>query len=322
MATGDPTGLHPYFRDSTAISFLKQQDSIVLFLKNFDDDKYGPGWAWEDYPYYFSPEKSALPLYGNVVTILGGEQLKIIPSHFSKDVKHNTNMPVREWKRNRFYISQESKDTIQVPYITSDSLTLVLLGNETKKNIALLDTVPKVDWTILPGIPVDSILKQMMGESDNFLAEQLMLMASSTLSDTLSFESARDFVLKNKLNDLKHPPRWVDGSGLSRYNLFTPNSMVDVLTKLYKEIDSTRLFVLMPKWNANGTITIEDPARKKAFIHAKSGSMGNVYNLSGYVTTKSGKLLLFSFMNNHFRRPSKQVRQDMYDIFKLIHEEY
>ena len=59
--TGDPTWLHPNFQDSTAINWLKNQETIALYTKNHSERRYGPGWAWEDYDTYFSPEKSTLP---------------------------------------------------------------------------------------------------------------------------------------------------------------------------------------------------------------------------------------------------------------------
>ena len=55
--TGDPSWLHPYFKDSTAINWLKNQETIALYTQNHDERRYGPGWAWEDYDTYFSPEK-------------------------------------------------------------------------------------------------------------------------------------------------------------------------------------------------------------------------------------------------------------------------
>ncbi|MEM8927645.1 MAG: D-alanyl-D-alanine carboxypeptidase, partial [Bacteroidota bacterium] len=90
---------------------------------------------------------------------------------------------------------------------------------------------------------------------------------------------------------------------------------------LYSETDSLRLFSLMPQWNLNGTLPLEN-SNDNIFILAKSGSMGNIYNLCGYLRTRSGRLFAFSFMNNHFRRPSKEVRQNIYDKLRLIHEAY
>ena len=321
VATGDPTWLHPYFRNEEPIQFLREQDSVLLFLDNFSGEKLGPGWAWEDYGYEFSTERSALPLFANTITLEGGDSLKTYPRYFSRHVEKQNGRPGRAWKSNDFFVPEAFQDTLNVPFITSSELTLRLLSEYTGKNIRPLDSFPRKKWNILKGISRDSVIKQMLWESDNFLAEQLMLSCSSTLSDTLSFEKTRDYILKNQFNSLKQKPRWVDGSGLSRYNLFTPNSMVRVLQKLYTETDTLQLFALMPHWDLNGTIPQKE-IKQPSFIRAKSGSMGNVYNLCGYLKTSSGKLLAFSFMNNHFQRPSSAVRKDMFDILTALYNSY
>ena len=129
-------------------------------------------------------------------------------------------------------------------------------------------------------------------------------------------------MLQNHLKDLEHQPRWVDGSGLSRYNLFTPRSFVQILQKLHNEVPEKRLFGIFPTWGPDSTVeTWEDPTTEP-FLFAKSGSVGNNYNLSGYLKTKSGKLLIFSFMNNHFRIPSSEIRETMYTTLKNIYENY
>ncbi|MEX0360900.1 MAG: D-alanyl-D-alanine carboxypeptidase, partial [Allomuricauda sp.] len=61
--TGDPSLLHPYFKDSTAIDLIQKHNTVFWYPHNATEDRYGPGWAWEDFDTYFSPEKSALPLY-------------------------------------------------------------------------------------------------------------------------------------------------------------------------------------------------------------------------------------------------------------------
>ena len=320
LGTGDPTWLHPFFKNKAPLHFLKKYDSITLITQNYQEGKFGPGWAWEDYPYYFSPEKSALPLYGNVVRIIPKDSPEVSPRIMTPFVNQAENRSPREWKENNFFYNATSKDTLEIPFITSDSLTAHLLSEEIKIPIKTTQEIPKVSWKLLPSISRDSILKQMLLESDNFLAEQLMLNASSTLSDTLSFRNVRDYMLEMHLNDLKNEPRWVDGSGLSRYNLFTPRSLVTVLTKLHKETPSTLLYSLLPKWDSNGTIKDANPVTSEALpIYAKSGSMGNVYNLCGFVKTKSGRLLAFSYMNNHFRVPSSQIRAQIYQALTLLH---
>lgn len=320
--TGDPSLLHPYFMDSTAINWLKNQRTITLYTKNHDEQRYGPGWAWEDYDTYFSPEKSAMPLYGNVTTISNNGDLEVSPDYFeNQTVVKDTTIKRIEFK-NQFFIAPMEQDTLEVPYMTSDSLTKQLLEIATEKEIFLTQHFPKGEKQMLYGMETDSIYKRMLLKSDNFLAEQLLLTASGMISDTLSTKRAIDYILDNQLKDLEHRPRWVDGSGLSRYNLFTPRSFVQILQKLCNQIPEERLFALFPMWGPNNTVEHWEDPTTEPFLFAKSGSVGNNYNLSGYVKTKSGKLLIFSFMNNHFRLPSKEIRQTMYETLKSLYENY
>ncbi|MEZ4808947.1 MAG: D-alanyl-D-alanine carboxypeptidase [Allomuricauda sp.] len=320
--TGDPSWLHPYLQDSTAIQWLKKQGTIALYLQNFREDRYGPGWAWEDYDAYFSPERSPLPLYGNVVTISYTDSLNVSPVFFRGNVSLKDTIRHRDEFSNRFYIEPTSQDTLEVPFLTSDGLTKRLLETVLEKEIVLSDHFPNADKRTLYGMESDSIYKHMLLESDNFLAEQLLLTASSTLSDTLGTQKTIARMLDTDLKDLEQQPRWVDGSGLSRYNLFTPKSLVQVLQKLYAEIPEERLFKIFPMWDASGTVEKWKDPTIEPFIFAKSGSLGNNYNLSGYLKTKSGKLLIFSFMNNHFKIPTSQIRNTIYTTLQEIYETY
>ncbi|WP_420400157.1 D-alanyl-D-alanine carboxypeptidase [Flagellimonas sp.] len=320
--TGDPSLLHPYFKDSTAIDLIQKHNTVLWHPYNASENRYGPGWAWEDFDTYFSPEKSALPLYGNVVTLFNVPTFKASPELFSDSVLTKETQFRREEFQNQFYLNPKITDTIEVPFIIDIDITQRLLQDILGKDVALVDEFPQGPKEILYGIPMDSIYKRMMHKSDNFLAEQILMLASSTLSDTLSTKTAINTMLDEYLSDLPHKPRWVDGSGLSRYNLFTPNSLVHILKKLHNEIPEERLFQLFPTWDATGTVDAWKHPGLQPFIFAKSGSFGNHYNLSGYLKTKSGSVFIFSFMNNHFRVPSHDIRTYIFETLKSIHEKY
>ncbi|MFH6604366.1 D-alanyl-D-alanine carboxypeptidase/D-alanyl-D-alanine-endopeptidase [Maribacter algicola] len=320
--TGDPTLLHPHFNDSTTIEFLKGYKNIALYLNNFHEQKYGPGWSWDDYPYYYQPERAAFPLYGNVATIFGGDSTQVLPEHFKKNVVDLDLPKNREAEKNIFYYAASRRDTTEIPYRIDSTLTRILLEKALNKKVTVVNKIPKGEKSIVYGMSTDSVLKRMMHQSDNFLAEQLMLLSTSTLTDTLNFAKARDHILENQLVDLRHPPRWVDGSGLSRYNLFTPQSMVHVLQKLYGEIPRERLFHFFPAGGVSGTLEDWYPGNHEPYIFAKTGSLGNNHCLSGYLITKSGKTLIFSFMNNHFRNPSSEVKKRMQAILETIRDSY
>ncbi|MEM8999201.1 MAG: D-alanyl-D-alanine carboxypeptidase [Bacteroidota bacterium] len=320
--TGDPSWLHPHFKDSTAIRFLHGHDPIVIDLGKFQEQKYGPGWAWEDYDTYFSPERSPLPLYGNVVSIIPSDPIAVQPPHFEHNIVLQRKLYRREANSNRFYHGKNAQDTVQIPFITSTKLTITLLERVLDKKIIVANHPHPSPKKVLYGVSTDSLYKRMLHESDNFIAEQLMLVASSMVSDTISFKKAKDFMYNNHLRNLKQQPRWVDGSGLSRYNLFTPESLVQLLHHIYDEVPENRLFGLFPVWNAQPTLKAAEKVRSNPFIYAKSGSLGNNYNLSGFLRCRSGKVLIFSFMNNHFRQYPSSIRRNIQTVLREIHENH
>jgi D-alanyl-D-alanine carboxypeptidase/D-alanyl-D-alanine-endopeptidase (penicillin-binding protein 4) len=321
VGTGNPAFLHGFFNDSTALKLAKKFKNINIVANNLIDDKYGPGWAWEDYDTYFSPERSAFPAYGNVVTISNLDSLVSTPIIFKKDISYSTNKPRRAYNENLFYYNPKQKDTIKVPVVLNRFTSEKLWHNLLQDSVTFKSIIPKNLKTAY-GIPSDTLYKRMMHVSDNFLAEQILIMASSTLSDTLNSKKAREFILNTSLKTLTEKPRWVDGSGLSRYNLFSPKSFVDVLFKLYTTQPKERLFNLFPAGGASGTLKKWYAGKNEPYVYAKSGTVGNNYALSGYLITNTGETLIFSFMNNHYTKPTTEVKQNMQSIFELLRDRY
>lgn len=320
--TGDPTLLHPFFKDSTVLKLAAPYTHIALSLNNYKENAFGPGWAWEDYDRYYSAERSAFPIYGNVVSIHNTDSLEVIPSYFKENVIPIKYIRNREWNLNAFYFDPDGKDTLEIPFIGDSTLVKILLETELHKKIRLVPNLPPIPKRTLYSIPSDSLYKRMMYESDNFLAEQLLILASSTLSDTLNSALAREHMLNTHLTQLRQRPKWVDGSGLSRYNLFTPRSMVYVLDRMYREIPRERLLQLFPAGGESGTLKNSFKGSGEPYIYAKSGSLGNIYNLSGYLITHSGRTLIFSFMNNNFTKNPSEIRDIMQSVFEWYRDHY
>ncbi|MBQ4914737.1 D-alanyl-D-alanine carboxypeptidase [Maribacter sp. MMG018] len=320
--TGDPSFLHHYLKDSTAFKFLKSKNNLALYPGNFQDTPMGPGWSWDDYEWYYAAERNGFPVYGNVVMLYENPQHTISPNYFEDSVINMTNLNNREIHRNRFYFDSNRKDTLEVPFITKTSTTKAILEHTLQQPISLIPKMPEGDKKMLYGIHADSLYTRLMHESDNFIAEQLLILSSGMLTDTLNSKNARNYILKNDLKGLPQEPRWVDGSGLSRYNLFTPQSMVYVLDQLYKEVSTDRLFNIFPAIDTSKPFTNWHGKTGSPYLFAKSGSMGNIYCLSGYLKTESGKILIFSFMNNNFRNSSADLKNRMRNVFEQLRTGY
>lgn len=322
LGTGDPSFLHSYFQDSTALNLAKNYAKVNILINNITDEKLGPGWAWEDYDTYFSPERSSFPMYGNVVTVSNEDSLQVYPSVLKSKVSYSENERPRKLNENDFYYNSKRKGKREIPFVTDSTLIADLWQDLLPNKITVSNYQGEKMEEIAYSIPSDSLYKKMMHKSDNHLAEQLLLVASSTLSDTLSSKKMRKFVLENQLEYLKHQPRWVDGSGLSRYNLFTPMSFVQILSKLYAEIPQERLFQLFPVGGESGTLKKYYHGKTAPYIYAKSGTFSNNYSLSGYLITNSGEVLIFSFMNNHYQKSSTEIKKQMQVVFEYLRDTY
>ncbi len=320
---GDPTPFHPFFKDSSLLRLMKPYAHIGLKSNRLKDQPYGPGWAWEDFDSYYAPERSALPLYGNVLQVKFQDSTKLVNPVFFESKLFNKD-PSQSFSRaahnNQFYLSKEEKES-EIPFKTSDSLSVQLLKELSGKNVFSFSKPLTEKGNIQFGISRDSVLKQMMKVSDNFLAEQLLINASAYLTDTLSIKPAQTFMQNGPLKDIKQRPRWVDGSGLSRYNLMSPMSLVQVLEKLYVKEGLEKLKLFFPWGGVNGSLENSFSGLSEPYIFAKTGSLGNTYCLSGYLLTKKGKTLIFSYMNNHFTKPIAAVKKEMQEVLEAIRDQ-
>ena len=321
--TGDPSALHPDLQDSTAIDFVSAASTVIAIPPPFKDEAWGPGWSWEDFDQYYAADRSAMPIYGNILRMWHtGENLAVNPTIFRDSISEEPGNFARRWNTNFFTRVPELGDTLDIPFRTTTDLELQLWSAATGNTIAKGPWPSSVPLKNLPGISRDSLCQRMMEVSDNFLAEQLMIMVSAQLGDTLGFTLARNHLLETSLKDLPQQPRWVDGSGLSRYNLFTPRTVVYLLKKMYTEIPEARLFNLMAKGGGNGTLQAWQNNTQTPYLFGKSGSMGGVQNLCGYLRTPTGRTLIFAFLNNHIAGAGLPVKQHMHKVIQHIYNTY
>jgi D-alanyl-D-alanine carboxypeptidase/D-alanyl-D-alanine-endopeptidase (penicillin-binding protein 4) len=130
-----------------------------------------------------------------------------------------------------------------------------------------------------------------------------------------------EYMMEHHFTQMPDEPQWVDGSGLSRYNMFTPRSVVWLLQQIDNEFeDDRKLFAMMPAGGESGTIRRWYAAAdgQDPFVFAKTGTLSNNHCLSGYVITDSGRKLIFSFMNNHYVTSSSIVKEEMNKVLQYI----
>ncbi|MFT7034015.1 MAG: D-alanyl-D-alanine carboxypeptidase/D-alanyl-D-alanine-endopeptidase (penicillin-binding protein 4) [Cyclobacteriaceae bacterium] len=333
--TGDPTFLDPNFPNQPVFEFLKNTENKLYYASgNFQDTPFGEGWAWDDYPYYYQSERSAMPIYGNMINFLKNENdssFEIIPPHFKDYVEIlDQNEPSLFPNRNpdlnifRFYPDQKKSNyKNRVAFKVSDELFAKLLSDTLNVPVDIISFKPRQQSTTLYSRPLGQVNARMLKVSENFLAEQILYMCAAEKGDTLNSARTRASMVAKHLNDLPSPPIWRDGSGLSRYNLFTPRSIVTLLEKIKQELTEEQMLSLLSVGGVDGTIrSWYKSDDDEPYIFAKTGTLSNNHSLSGFIRTKSGKLLTFSFMHNNYNSSSTPVKLEMEKTLRLIRDSY
>lgn len=332
--TGDPSLLHPDLPKSKVFDFLKNRKEPIFFTPyNFENKRFGPGWAWGDYNDYYQPEVSPLPVYGNIARFSGNtsqdenaKRFQVSPAYWNKAMVLDTAASgiEREEAQNLFHHSKLGvpQGLIQdVPVRMTDAVTVQLLSDTLKKEIKLINIPLEIELQKIYSIHSDSLYKRMMQVSDNMLAEQLMLLYASANGLPLNTEKAIAHAIQHHMSDLPDKLIWKDGSGLSRYNLFTPRTITALLQKIRQKVPQEKLFQILPVGGKSGTLNNLFKGGQP-FIFAKTGSLSNNYCLSGYLVTKKGRTLVFSFMNNNFAGPSSEIRKEVERILTGLHDKY
>jgi serine-type D-Ala-D-Ala carboxypeptidase/endopeptidase (penicillin-binding protein 4) len=165
---------------------------------------------------------------------------------------------------------------------------------------------------LLVSPPLRDILKRMEKPSQNQIAEALFKTVALEKAGVGTADSARA-VIERQLAAWGARPDGAavrDGSGLSRHDFVTPETLVHVLDAMRKHADFRVFYDALPIAGVDGTIRNRmkgTPAEGN--VHAKTGFVDKARSLSGYVTTADGRMLLFSFLANNWTTPTRAVER-------------
>ena len=310
--TGYPFIAHPKYDDADLEKFIKSFSHIVYHKPSSDIDRYGPAWAWDDFKYYFQAERSEMPIYGNVIQIvkLSNDSIEVSPDIFKMTLNMEQKEKVsRDNKENNFFINPsliKLGDTIYHPFITSRKNSINLLKKYFNTSVSFDEEGLKNHKTWNSNVKA-KIYSAVLKDSDNLISESLAANISLRYNDTISVEKG----LKKTLNNLDdNKIQLYDGSGLSRYNLIQPSSIVSSLEKINYYYDFEKIKEIFP---TNYIITDTE-----AFVWGKTGTLKNNHNYSGYLTTDKGKQYVFSIMINHFTEDLDKIKNAIVDFLIFL----
>jgi len=317
-------------------SLLEWVDSSTSIIDCTDTLlRYGEGWMWDDYAYSYQRERSWMPLYDNAVRVMKDSMRAITwqPSDRQLRVVIDTALDGRYFRAeyaNVFSINVKR-------WIEPDTVYIPIFAVSQWRRELFKEVLPQYQWRRncpqewlgrAEGrrLPLDTLYKRMMYYSDNFVAEQLLLMTQYAVCEGECWDSTKAYLRVEILRGLPDSLHWVDGSGLSRYNQTTPANTVWVLDQMWHRWGKDRALRWMASPGREGTLqhqysTLID-ANGEPMLYAKTGSLSGVYCLSGYLRCRSGRWLIFSVMVNHLMGGRDRALQEIERFMRYWQERY
>lgn len=322
----DPTFLHSDFPDNPVFNFLKKYKHIQIIKPAFTN-YLGSGWGWDDYLDYYMAQRSAFPLHGNTVQVdwINENMLSFLPYYFQnksliKEKLISGYKVSRPWDTNDFTFINGYWKHSEIPFTPDENTLQKLLQDTLKEQVETINNYNGNLYGIIHSQPTDSLLKPMMHRSDNFYAEQSLLMVSQKILGYMSDSKIIDTLLKTDYAQMPQKPEWVDGSGLSRYDLFSPKDFIFILNKMKNDFGMERIKNILPT-GGSGTISnyyLSDIG----YIFVKTGTLNGVVALSGFLYTKKNKLLIFSILVNNHRSSATSIRKGIEEFIQDIRDRY
>jgi PBP4 family serine-type D-alanyl-D-alanine carboxypeptidase len=326
----------------------------------FDDVEWGPGWMWDDGPYWYWPYINALTLNDNTVSVevvpgaCVGEpvQVELDPptAYVELNVDAATSPPdaestlevERHWtpKENVIDVTgslpAESEPVVAIRSIEDPALYAgtVLAELLQARGVELLGTVQRstieeiaIDTlAIHVSEPLAASVENLLKESDNLTAEQLVKVVGAEVSGPPgTYESglaAEYLFLANHAGIDTLALKLADGSGVSRYNLVTAGQIMQLLMHMADRADIDEPFLAaLPIAGVDGTLEERMVDTSAAGVaRAKTGSLAGVSSLSGYVPSANGERLAFSILMEFFVGPTAPRRAIQDSIINALAE--
>jgi D-alanyl-D-alanine carboxypeptidase/D-alanyl-D-alanine-endopeptidase (penicillin-binding protein 4) len=152
--------------------------------------------------------------------------------------------------------------------------------------------------------PLRELIKKANKNSNNFYAEQIFrTIGKEVYGEGSAYASARAVIdTLRKMDIATENMRIYDGSGLSRYNTTTPETLVKALEYIYKTPYFYDFFESLAISGVDGTLKrrLNDQFLKGRII-AKTGYIKKVKNLSGYVKASNDEAFIFSILVNNLK---------------------
>jgi len=300
----------------------------------FDQANFGPGWMWDERNFCYAAPVSAIAIDKNCFPVRvapskqAGQKAIIYRNRFQSfipmynevisesPVTDECVLDLRTNDNNDYYFSgcvaaRSANIDFQVAIrninlYTQKTLEMMLAQYGIQYGAIDFRSAPG-NFAVLAtheSKPLSYLVKVMLKKSDNLIANSLYKkLAYAYFNNTGTWESGAKALAsilgKNSGIDFKHI-KIVDGAGLSRYNLVSPNALVALLNYAYRDKVINFYFIrALPFAGIDGHLAYRMP-QLHGRVKAKTGTMKSITSLAGYVDTASQQVFSFAIIINDF----------------------
>ncbi|PSF38140.1 D-alanyl-D-alanine carboxypeptidase/D-alanyl-D-alanine-endopeptidase [Aphanothece hegewaldii CCALA 016] len=173
----------------------------------------------------------------------------------------------------------------------------------------------EIAFIISPSLEL--LIQKVNHESHNLYAETLLKLLENKAND-----EPKTSILQKQLTQLgidENSYKIVDGSGLSRHNLATPDTFVTLLQNISQTPQGKVYRNSLAVGGINGTLANRFKNTPiQGNLQGKTGSLSGISALSGYLDIPNGETLVFSIMINTSDQPNTNLRQGIDEIILLL----
>ncbi len=332
---------------------------LIIDESRFQGERLHPNWEWEDLQFYYGASVNSLILNQNTVELKLSPQQVGEPLQMSwSDVLaqrqwriQNESVTSEAGTPNSVSVTGIlGQPILKVKgqlAINSEPLTFglaildptqyflqhfrrVLAQEEIRVEEASVITQPPTnnqqELAAIESPPLTALIGETNQESNNLYAEVLLrTLQISAKSDSNSNPDSAALglqQLKATLTTLGVDPEsyvLVDGSGLSRHNLVSPDAIAQTL-QLMAQTPQSRIYrASLPLAGVSGTLknrVRDTPAQGR--VQAKTGGMTGVSALSGYLDIPGYQPLVFSIIVNQSDQSFRDLRQAIDEIILVL----
>lgn len=335
---------------------------LVANIGFFDEEDFPIGWDWYDMSFYYGVEVAPLSFNNNAVDLVVNADGKIgdtpginwFPENteyvefineqeiveenrkYDEDYKKGlgSNLIYLGSKLPKGYLEEESLAISEAEnyFLHSFDAYLNLKGIETNSTFEVnRDNIPDhwVNYKVIASHsskPLSELIKWANKESDNFYTEMMLkTLAAEEQGIPGTFENGikevRNFLAEQGLDT--NLVKMNDGSGLAMGNYTTTGNISKLLYSMKSHIEWDVFYDSFPIAGIDGSIAHRFKGTELYNnIRAKTGYVSGVRTLSGYMTTRSGKQIVFSLATNHFAGKVRPIDNSHQQILQYLYEKY